>query len=177
MRISVFMATTLDGFIARSDGSLDWLEHEAGGEDYGYANFFQSVDLLVLGRKTFETVLGFGSWPYEEKETLVLSRTLRKKDLPPWVRDRVSIAAGTPAELAGEWRRQGRKRIYLDGGSTIRDFLRESLVTDLTLTRIPVLIGEGIPLFGSLPGDIRWKLVENLSFSSGLTQTRYMKES
>jgi dihydrofolate reductase len=170
-RFSVFIATSLDGFIARSDGGLDWLEVvKAEGEDYGYAEFFSSVDALLLGSKTYETVLGFGAWPYGDKPCYVATTQARVA-----VGDEVFVE-GTPEELARELADRGHQRMYLDGGNLIRAFLGAGLVDDLTLSFVPVLLGDGLSLFqgaGVLDTGSRLSLGEVRAFPSGLVRLRY----
>lgn len=189
VQLFVYIATSLDGYIARPDGSLDWLpgaggEEKPGGEDdqagppedYGFGEFLAGVDALLMGRATYDVVRGFdGPWPYGERKVFVLSRSLREADIPPAHRGRVEILAGEPREVVGRLRERGYKRIYLDGGNTIRTFLAAGLVRELTITTIPVLIGRGIGLFGEmdLEKDIRLELVEQNSWPNGMSQRRY----
>ena len=170
---AVFIATSLDGFIARADGALDWLHGrgERDGGDYGYADFMASVDALVMGRKTFETVLTFGAWPFAGTRVVVLSSGAR--EIPDALGGKVEGMAGAPAEILRRLGADGVRCVYLDGGQTIQRFLRAGLVRELVLTRIPVLIGSGIPLFGDLPGDVPLDHVETRAFSDGLVQSRY----
>lgn len=165
------MARSLDGFIARPDGGLDWLEHDSGGEDYGYHAFIASVDVLVMGRRSFEVVSSFPEWPYGSLPVVVCSRTLGAGDLPAGLTDRVTVAAGPPAEiLAGL---AGAKHVYVDGGQLAQAFLRAGLVDRLTVTTIPILIGAGVPFFGPLDGDLRLTHVETQAWSSGVVQSTY----
>lgn len=168
---AVFIATSLDGYIAREDGGLDWLPGFAAGEDYGYAAFMATVDALVVGRHTYETVRGFGDWPYGETRVVVLSR--RGVDVPEALRATVEVRAGEPADVLRALGAEGVRRVYLDGGRTVQGFLRAGLVTEMVLTRVPVLLGAGIPLFGPLDGDVRLRHVETRAFPSGLVQSRY----
>jgi len=173
-KVSVFIATSVDGMIARSDGDVDWL-HETepmpDGEDGGFAEMFGSVDALVMGRGTFEKVLEFDGWPYGEKPVIVLSRSLT--EVPEVLRDRVQIDRSPPQELMAKLSQEGYKRIYLDGGKVIQSFLRAGLVDDMTLTRIPVLLGDGIPLFGPLDQDIKLRLLKTKSWDNGFVQSTY----
>jgi dihydrofolate reductase len=166
---SVFIGTSVDGFIARTNGDLDFLPSD-GGEPHGYDEFIASVDALVIGRKTFETVLTFGTWPYGEKRVVVLSS--RVLDLSA-VRGNVEQMAGPPAEIVSKLAASGVHHIYVDGGVTIQEFLRAGLIQRLIITRVPVLIGEGIPLFSSLPHDIRLHHLATQSYPSGLVKTEY----
>ena len=169
MTVTVFVGTSVDGFIARRNGALDFLP-EGGGEPHGYVEFMSSVDALVIGRKTFETVLGFDPWPYGDKRVVVLSG--RPVDLSA-TSGVVEQMAGPPAEIVSRLAETGARNVYVDGGITIQGFLRAGLVQRLIITRVPVLIGEGIPLFGAVPRDIRLRHVATRHFSSGLVQSEY----
>src|SRR6266705_6787702 len=152
MTVSIFIGTSVDGFIARSNGDLDWLP-AGGGEPHGYNEFVASVDAIVIGRKTFEKVLTFGVWPYGDKRVVVLSR--RPVDLSAAGGGVVERMAGPPAEIVSQLAASGAHHLYVDGGITIQEFLRAGLIQRLIITRVPVLIGDGIPLFGTLQRDLR----------------------
>lgn len=174
-KCSVFIATSLDGYIARSDGSIDWL-NEANrsvppGEDCGYGTFMADVDALVMGRNTFEQVLGFGTWPYGSMPVVVLSR--QGFTLPPGLPPSVSVSNQTPFALVTCLAEQGVRKIYVDGGLTIQSFLAAGLIDDITLTVIPVLLGSGKPLFGSLPADVHLAHEATSVFEFGFVQNRY----
>ncbi|GHG07703.1 deaminase reductase [Deinococcus piscis] len=176
MHTAAFLAVSLDGFIAREDGSLDWLpQPEAGGDDYGYAEFFGGIDVLVMGRHTYEMVRGFTPWPYGDKPVVVLSRTLTPADLPAHLPLR--LHAGPLPELLRQLEAEGRHRVYVDGGQVIQEFIRAGLLDELTLTTVPVLLGRGRPLFGALEEDVPLRLLDSQSFASGLVQSRYEIES
>lgn len=169
----VFIATSLDGFIARRDGSLDWLmKHSAEGEDHGFAAMMASVDGLIMGKGTFQQVLSFDEWPYE-KPVVVMSRSLREADIPEALSGRVRLTTSTPRAIMAELSEEGWSRAYVDGGKVIQSFLAEGLIEDILLTRIPVLIGEGLPLFGSVPHDIELKHLGTQSFPSGMVSSKY----
>ena len=170
MKASVFIATSLDGFIARANGDLDWLP-PGGGEEHGYEAFIATVDALVIGRKTYETVLGFDTWPYGEKPVYVLSTRTLAPALPGAVVERLS---GPPAEIVAQLAARGVGHVYVDGGITIQGFLQAGLIQRLIITRIPVLLGAGIPLFGPLPRDIRLRHVGTRQYASGLVQSEYV---
>ncbi len=170
MTVSVFVGASVDGFIARSNGDLDWLPAD-GGEPHGYDEFIASVDAIVIGRNTFETVLTFGAWPYGDKRVVVLSS--RPVDLSVAVGGIVEQMAGSPAEIVSRLAASGAHHLYVDGGITIQRFLREGLVDRLIVTRVPVLIGDGIPLFGTLPHDVRLDHVATRHYPSGLVQSEY----
>lgn len=169
MTISVFVGTSVDGFIARPDGTFDFLPAD-GGEPHGYTEFIASVDAIVIGRKTFETVLAFPGWPYGKKRVVVLSSS--PLDFSG-IRGVVEQLGGAPAEIVAQLAARGIHHLYIDGGITIQRFLREGLVDRLIITRVPVLIGEGIPLFGSVPHDVLLEHVATRSFPSGLVQSEY----
>jgi dihydrofolate reductase len=170
MTVSVFIGTSVDGFIARPNGALDFLP-EGGGEPHGYTEFIASVDAIVIGRNTFETVLAFPSWPYGKKRVVVLSG--RPVDLSA-VRDGVvEQMGGEPAEIVAKLAATGAAHLYVDGGITVQRFLRAGLVHRLIITRVPVLIGEGIPLFGKLDRDLRLRHIATRHYPSGLVQTEY----
>ncbi len=173
MTISVFIGTSVDGFIARPNDDLDFLP-EGGGEPHGYDEFMASVDALVIGRKTFEKVLTFGKWPYGDKPVFVLSS--RPLDLSGAGEGVVEQMAGAPGEIASQLAASGAHHLYIDGGITIQEFLRAGLIQRLIITRVPVLIGEGVPLFGTLTSDIRLRHVATRHYPSGLVQSEYQVE-
>jgi dihydrofolate reductase len=170
MTVSVFVGTSVDGFIARPNGDLDFLP-AGGGEPHGYNEFMASVDALVIGRKTFETVLSFATWPYGNKRVVVLSSG--PVDLSAVHGGVVEQMAGTPAEIVSKLAASGAHHLYVDGGITIQGFLRAGLVQRLIITRVPVLIGDGIPLFGTLPRDLRLNHVATQHYPSGLVKSEY----
>ena len=176
MKISVFIAVSVDGFIARTNGDLDWLPGSDGptaddGEDYGYGSFISSVDVLVVGRHSFEKVLSFLKWPYKDKFVVVLSR--KPVNIPDHLKKTVDWKCCSPSDLVKQLSDEGFSHIYVDGGKTIQGFLSGGIVQQLILTTVPILIGRGIPLFGSVAQDIRLQHIETKSFSSGFVQTRY----
>ncbi len=172
MKTSVYIATSLDGFIARPNGGLDWLGSPSGdGEDYGYSAFMDSVDVLVMGRNTFDKVLSFGDWPYGSKPVVVL--TSRSLDIPETVSKHVETMSCSPYELVDRLAARGANHLYIDGANTIQRFLDAGLIQRLIITRIPVLIGSGIPLFGPLAKDVRLRHVDTRVFPTGLVQTEY----
>ena len=170
MTVSVFVGTSVDGFMARPNGALDFLP-PGGGEPHGYDEFIASVDALVIGRNTFEIVLAFREWPYGDKRVVVLSS--QPLDLSAVRGGRVEQMTGTPAEIVSKLAAGGAQHLYVDGGITIQRFLRAGLVQRLIITRVPVLIGEGIPLFGSLPRDVRLRHVSTQHYPSGLVKSEY----
>ena len=171
MRASVFVGTSLDGFIARPNGAFDFLDPPGGAlEPHGYDEFFATVDALVMGRKTFETVLAFGTWPYGSKPVFVLSTRALAPAPAGAVVERMS---GPPADIVAQLAARGLRHVYVDGGNTIQRFLEAGLITRLIVARVPVLIGSGVPLFGPLPRDIVLKHVATRVYASGLVQSEY----
>ena len=170
IRASVFVGVSLDGFIARPNGEFDFLP-EGGGEPHGYDEFIATVDVIVMGRNTFEIVLGMPEWPYGGKRVVVLSH--RALDLSRVRELAVEHMAGTPAEIVARLASQGARHLYVDGGVTIQDFLRAGLIQRITITSVPVLIGSGISLFGPLEQDIRLRHLATQSYKSGLVKSEY----
>jgi dihydrofolate reductase len=170
MRASVFVGTSVDGFIARRNGEFDFLP-EGGGEPHGYDEFMSSVDVLVIGRNTFEKVLTFEKWPYAAKRVVVLSS--RAIDVPNVRGATIEHMSGSPAEITGRLAASGARHAYIDGGITVQSFLRARLIQRLIVTRVPVLVGDGIPLFGSLPHDLRLRHVLTETYPSGLVKSEY----
>lgn len=176
----VFIATSLDGFIARKDGSIAWLEEQAmraagvdaGGEDHGYADFLAGMDGIIMGRRTFEKVLTFDTWPFD-KPVVVLSRSLVAADFPPDIAGKVTLLNLSPAAVAQYLAGRGWTHAYIDGGQVIQSFLREGLISDLVITRIPILLGDGTPLFGLLASDVELRHLGTTAFPSGFVQSRY----
>jgi len=163
------VGTSLDGFIARTDGALDFLP-AGGGEPHGYEEFMATVDALVIGRNTFDTVLAFDTWPYGTKPVFVLS-TRPLGSVPAGAV--VENLSGSPASIVAQLEARGIGHIYVDGGITIQRFLDARLIDRLIVTRVPVLIGTGIPLFGPLEKDIRLRHVATRQYASGLVQSEY----
>jgi dihydrofolate reductase len=173
---AVFVGVSLDGFIARPNGDLDWLMGEGGGDsaEYGYNEFIAGIDAIVMGRKTFEKVLTFDKWYYGNKRVVVLSHHPVDLSIAQARGGLVEQMAGSPAEITSTLSASGARRLYVDGGVTIQEFLRTGLIHRLIMSRLPVLIGEGIPLFGSLPRDIRLTHVTTRTFPGGMVQTEYV---
>ncbi len=174
MKVTVFIATSLDGFIARKNGDIDWLmkaQEKATGEDFGYDDLIQSIDYLVMGRGSFEAVLKFPEWPYYGTKVIVLSRTI--KALPQGFEGKAELYNGSIEGLHNRFKREQCKGIYIDGGKTVQSFIMEGIVTDIIVTKIPVLIGDGIPLFGNPGKDISLNLVEAKGYTNGFVQLHY----
>ena len=178
MKASVYIATTVDGFIARTNGGLDWLpgsdgvvDTELGDEDFGFSEFMNSIDVLVMGRNTYELVISSGQWPYGNTKVIVLSSTLN--ELSKIVPETVLLRSSTPVELFHELKASDAHHLYIDGGKTIQGFLRANLISEITMTRVPVLIGEGIPLFSDIPEDLKLTHIKTISFKNGFVQSKY----
>jgi len=160
----VFIATSTDGYIARKNGAIDWLDR-VQGPDYGYAAFFASVDTLVMGRATYDTMLGFGDWPYAGKRVIVLTHR------PTTPRRDETFASATPLELLAQLR--DARRIYVDGGAVIRQFLAANVIDDLTLSIVPIVLGDGLRLFAGGEGEHALALDSTQAWPTGLVQLRY----
>jgi dihydrofolate reductase len=171
MRVTVFVGTSVDGFIARRNGDFDFLPDD-GGEPHGYAELIASVDAIVIGRKTFEKVLTLAEWPYGEKRIVVLSSRQLDLSVAPGGA-RVEQMSGSPRDVVAKLDASGARHLYVDGGDTIQRFLRAGLVQHLVITRVPVLIGDGISLFGALEHDVALRHVSTKHFASGMVSTEY----
>ena len=176
MRTTVYVGTSLDGFIARPNGDLDWLDNSENHNREvldSYNAFMSKIDAVVIGRGTFEKVLTFPSWPYEKK-VFVLSTSLRQ--LPDAAREKAAVLSMKPGEVLRYLSNQRFSNIYVDGGKVIQAFLKEDCIDELVITRIPVLLGSGIPLFGDLDKDLRFKHVRTQVYSNGLVRSHYERK-
>jgi len=170
MQCSVYIATSVDGLVAGPNDELAWLESVASaGEDYGYKAFMDTVDVLVMGRRSYQVVLGFPEWRYAGTRVCVLSKSLQQCDM----RHGAELFAGSPSELVAQLHADGTKRAYVDGAAVIRSFLAAGLIDDLTLSTIPIVLGRGIRLFGDDLPERPLVLEESRSFPKGLVQSRY----
>lgn len=178
MKVSIYIATSLDGFIAAKDGGMDWLSGStidpttiSESEDYGYQAFMDTIDVLIMGRITYEFVLSTGFWPYSDKRVIILSNTLKKisETLP----ESVELKSGPPDEIYSELKNAGAKHLYIDGGKTIQSFLDAELIDEMCITRVPVLLGDGIPLFGEIRSKMNVHHVKTQSYPNGFVQSRY----
>ncbi len=175
-RNKVFIATSLDGFIADRNGKLDWLNLVKPDEDndMGYGAFLKSVDAIIMGRKSFETVCGFDiEWPYSIP-VFVLSNTL--KIIPKNLEGRVEVIKGELKQLLTALYNRGFKSLYIDGGKTIQSFLKEDLLDELTVTTIPIILGGGSPLFSETPGELEFEHVKTEVFSGKVVQSTYKRK-
>lgn len=167
-KISIYIASSLDGYIARKDGSLDWLDRVGGfNEDYGFQKLMDSLDAVILGRKTYEVAASVPKWPYKGKRSVVLSNSLKT------VREEAELFRGDLTHLVSQLYSEGIRHIWVDGGKTISQFLYLEMVDSLTLSILPVLLGDGIPLFSTLGKELPCKLVSSQSYPSGLVQLNY----
>lgn len=169
MKVSVFVGISLDGFIARPDGSFDFLPAD-GGEPYGYKEFFETVDALVMGRNTYDVVMKMDPFPYGEKPVFVLST---RPVLLPASAITVERLSGSPSEVVSLLSGRNFHHLYVDGGFTVQEFMRAGLIQRITITRIPVIIGAGIPLFGYVQADVKLRLIASRSFDAGIVQSEY----
>lgn len=175
MANKVFIATTIDGNIARKNGDIDWLESidNPDNNDFGYNDFISTIDAIVMGKNTFEKVLSFEKWPYLIP-VYVLSKTL--KEIPENLINNVKIINGNLKDIVDNLHNQGYKNIYIDGGMTIQSFLKENLIDEMIITIIPILIGKGIKLFGDLNDDLHLIHKNTTVFKNGLIQNHYIKQ-
>ncbi|MHB2264867.1 dihydrofolate reductase family protein [Aliihoeflea sp. PC F10.4] len=169
----IFIATSLDGFIARENGEIDWLlKHDQAGEDHGYDDFISDIDVIVMGRGTYESVRSMGDWFYT-RPVLVLSARLAREEVPLALKDKVRFSDGSPERAMAMLQSEGVKRAYVDGGRVIRSFLERDMISDMVITRVPILLGTGRPLFGGCQRDLPLAHKGTRSFPSGLVQSRY----
>lgn len=167
-KVKLFIASSLDGYIARTDGSVDWLFTD---NDYGYNNFYESVGVIIMGRKTYEQVLTFGDYPYQGKQSIVLSHSNAGQS-----DTHVRFLAGNVLEVIEELRRLLDQDIWLVGGAeVVREFMAAQLVDEIILSIVPIVLGSGIPLFLPLQVEQSFTLASFQPFDSGLVQLHYCK--
>jgi len=172
---SVFIATSMDGFIADKNGGIDFLHAipNPTGDDMGYVNFMSGIDALIMGRVTFETVCGFDvDWPYD-KPVFVLSNSL--SEIPESHMGKAFLIKGTLVELLEQIHAKGFHKLYVDGGTTIQQFLKADLIDELVITTIPILLGGGAPLFSDLPKALNFELVNTTTFLEKIVQRHYRR--
>lgn len=176
MENSIFAVVSLDGFITRLDGQLDWRVKADNGDQndtFGRTEFLKSVSTVVMGRKTFLKCLAEPEWPYAHQRVVVLTKTL--KEAPKHLAEQVQIFDGSAEDLARELDADGDTRVFLDGGKAAQGFINAGLVDDITIITAPVLIGEGMPLFsGLMKKDLYLSHVETRAFENGFVQTKYL---
>ena len=170
----IYIASSLDGFIATKDGGLDWLNEIPNPDqsDYGYAEFNSGIDAIVMGRNTFEKVLTFDFWPYD-KPVFVLSNSL--DSVPDDISGKAEIVKGDLRKLIDNLKKRGLRNLYVDGGRGIQSFLEEDLIDEMIITRVPILLGEGIPLFGKLKNSLKFSLKKTESLNETLVKTHYTR--
>ncbi|MDP6048567.1 MAG: dihydrofolate reductase family protein [Candidatus Bathyarchaeota archaeon] len=170
----VYIAASLDGFIATKDGGLDWLNEIPNPDqtDYRYAEFNSGIDAIVMGRNTFEKVLTFGFWPYD-KPVFVLSHTL--ESVPDDIVGKAEIVKGDLRNLLDKLKKRGLQNLYIDGGRVIQSFLEEDLIDEMIITRVPILLGEGIPLFGKIENSLKFSLKKTEGFNETLVKNHYIR--
>jgi dihydrofolate reductase len=171
----VYIAASIDGYIATKDGDVDWL-HEVpnpDNDDYGYSDFIGNIDALVMGRNTFEKILTFGDW-FHKKKVFVVSSLLT--EIPEGLEGKVEILSGSLSAVLSEIESQGFNRLYIDGGKLIQSFLSEDLIDELIVTRIPILLGGGIPLFGELSAPLRFTHIDTKVHNDALVMSRYVRK-
>ncbi len=172
----VFIGRSLDGFIAGKNGELDWLDMipNTNSVEMGFADLMQEIDAVVMGKTTFEVVCGFGgAWPYS-KHVFVLSNSL--KQIPEKWKEKASLLKGSPQDVLSEIHQKGYFKLYIDGGRTVQDFLKEDLIDELRITTIPILLGGGFPLFGELPKRLEFEHVESKLFLDQIVQNCYKRK-
>ena len=182
MKLSVFIATSTDGYIATVDGGIEWIE-AAGNtgadmgkqSDMGFNDFMSTVDCLIMGRKCMEKLSSFNlpeeQWPYGSVRIIALSHSI--KHVPDNLRGKVEMCSGDPGELVGQLEAEGYNHAYIDGGSTITDFINHKLITDMVISRVPVLLGSGIPLFGKLDMQVKLGSAEAIAYPNDFITTKY----
>ncbi|MCH9621705.1 MAG: putative protein YyaP [Chlamydiia bacterium] len=167
-KILIYIACSIDGFIARQDGSIDWLEEgHTGNEDYGFKKFMKSVDAVIMGKNTYEVISKFDEWPYPDKKVIVLSSSLNK------IRKEAKVYNKQLDNLLNTLHTEGINHVWVDGGITLSKFINDGLIDEITITKIPVILGSGIPLFNSIKKEQRIDLINAQSYPSGLVQLKY----
>jgi dihydrofolate reductase len=174
MKTTVYIGTSLDGFIARKDGNIDWLvKFENQEVSDTYREFISGIDAIVIGRGTFEKVLTFPSWPYEKKVFILSTRI---KQIPEALKGKVTVLSMKPTELLSYLSSEGFSNIYVDGGKVIQGFLKEDCIDELIITTVPVLVGSGISLFGYLDNDLQFNHIRTNVYSNGLVKSHYERK-
>jgi dihydrofolate reductase len=175
IKCSVYVAANVDGFIAKPGGDIDWLlrpEYSSSAlKGLSYNDFISTVDTLVMGRNSFEKALSFDSWPYEGTPVVVLSS--RKMEIQDHLSGKIRVASGTPEEIVSLLAAEGKRHLYIDGGITIQRFLKARMIDEITITRIPILLGAGIPLFGHMDTEQPLRLIDATTSENGFVQARY----
>lgn len=182
MNCSVYIATSADGYIATLDGSVDWL-HTAGNseadmgdnQDMGFDRFIKSIDCMIMGRKCMEMISSMDltpeQWPYGNTHIIVLSNTVTEP--PENLSGKIEMYSGDIHVLIKKLENKGFKHAYIDGGSTITSFINLKLIDKMTITKVPVLLGEGIPLFGKINQNVKLENSEATAFPNEFIQIKY----
>ncbi len=170
----IYIATSIDGFIAKKDGAIDWLFDipNPDGSDFGFSDFIKNIDAIIMGRNTFELVLTFGNWPYN-KPVFVLSKTLQS--VPKNLTDKVEILNDNPHSIIEELNSRKYFNLYIDGGKTIQGFLKQELIDEIIITRIPILLGDGIPLFCALTKEQKYEHIKTDIYNNALVKSYYKR--
>jgi len=181
MKCSVYIATSVDGFIAKPDGNVDWLhtagnlEADMGTEDMGFKAFMDSVDCMIMGRKCMEMISNMEltpeQWFYGDMRIVVLSNTVT--EVPDNLKGKVEMYSGDINSLVATLEKEGFKHAYIDGGKTIQSFINLQLIDEIIITKVPVLLGEGIPLFGKTLKDIKLEKAKASAFANDFVQEKY----
>jgi dihydrofolate reductase len=175
MKNAVFIGTSLDGYIADKDGGLDFLHSipNPNQDDLGYLDFMDSIDALLMGRKTYQTVLGFGGrWPYN-KPVYVLTNTLTS--LPEYLQDKVELISGSVRQVVAQLNSRGLEHLYIDGGKLIQSFLKEDMIDEIIITQVPILLGGGTPLFKNLTAHLTFELIGTKVLLNAMVQSHYKR--
>ena len=174
IKCSVYIAASVDGFIARSDGDIDWLHHpdysKTPMKGLNFEEFIATVDALVMGRNTFEKILSFNQWPYPIPVIVLTGKAIT---IPKKLHDKVRVLSLTPEQLVSTLEQQGYRHLYIDGGNTTQRFLQAGLINEITITQIPILLGSGISLFGSFGMEIPLQFMDAAPSDNGFVQIRY----
>jgi dihydrofolate reductase len=175
MKNIVFIGTSLDGYIADKDGGLDFLYSipNPDQKDLGYLDFIENINALLMGRKTYETILGFGGeWPYT-KPVFVLSNTLTS--LPEYLDEKVELVSGPIEEIVQNLNNRGFKNLYIDGGKLIQSFFKKDMIDELIISQIPILLGGGVPLFGVLKSHLMFEHIGTEVLLNAIVQSHYKR--
>jgi len=172
----VYIATSIDGYIADKDGNIDWLYivENPDKDDLGWSEFIKNIDAIVMGKNTFEKILSFNMGWHYQKPVFILSNSM--KEIPEGFTDKIEIISGTPQEVTELLHNKGFNNIYVDGGTTVQQFLKEDLIEELIITKIPILLGGGIPLFKELDNQMVFELVETKIMINHLVQIKYKRK-
>jgi dihydrofolate reductase len=173
-KIILYIASSLDGFMAGRNGDISWLDpYQVEGEDYGYSEFLKTIDIIVMGSKTYEQVLNFGSWPYEGFKTYVMT----KRQLEPVDKAQVKFYSGDLDSFVHNIKRESHKNVWLVGGASLaQSFLERGFIDEMIISIIPVILGDGIPLFGRTQKDFRLELLKSGSYNNSIVQLHYKLE-